>query len=766
LRPIAEALDFIHHKGYIHRDVKPANILFDGHKHPFLSDFGVAKVLAGGQTDRQGLTGVGMVIGTPEYMAPELVMGEPSDGRIDQYALSIAVYEVLSGRVPFVGPSGPAVLVKQTNETAPALREIRQTISQTLSDAVARGMAKKPADRFMNCVTFANAVLAGLDQPAARTSKPTLSVTTSKPSAETPRATSTAPITATTQRTQIRSRKGLVAVAGGASILLVAAAAGFWMLNRSAAPNPLEQPIVPQQVAANDPKPPDPIPDIIKPPSEAPKFNTKPGRPNQNKAGGKGKSQAKTVISPPKTSEAPTPTKIDDVRILPARVNLIAGGAKQVVTVEVDRSGTGPIIVELQSNAGATITPSSRSLATGFNEARFEIVATGQLQSQTAEITVAIRGADSPRIERLPVTVTRLDFHVTPIITGSLVMQPGDARDVKLTIDRSAGYRGPIQLSVEGSSAVDPSSVVSLGRDEVSATMRVRAKRNSPTGESTVTIKATATELSIVNLATVPLHIYRPPSIIATLGKSSMPITAIAMHGEYNGTLKILVGGEDGSVQSWYRPDPKRHPNDFKWGWSQTHHKKAVSALAFSPDGRQAVSGSVDGTVALWDMHTKNEMMRTFNGNGEWHKTAVVGVYFQPRGPLPKEFGFSAMLDKAAPVSISNDAGILWDDASPGGSGVPKSFTVGSRQRLARFDGETALRETVPRSKVSYGGGRALAIDGTGQLHLRHTGSNSLQAGFPWKPDGDVVRAAVLSADGSCMLIGHNSGMLKLWKLP
>src|SRR5262249_46080616 len=74
LGAVAGALDYVHAQGYVHRDVKPANILFDGDGHAFLSDFGVAKVLsssaaAGGS--RTAMTGAGMVLGTPEYMAPE-----------------------------------------------------------------------------------------------------------------------------------------------------------------------------------------------------------------------------------------------------------------------------------------------------------------------------------------------------------------------------------------------------------------------------------------------------------------------------------------------------------------------------------------------------------------------------------------------------------------------------------------------------------------------------------------------------------------------
>ena len=97
------SLDFIHKEGYVHRDVKPANILFDSHGNAYLSDFGIAKVLAADQDMKQSvsLTGTGVVLGTPAYMGPEFVMGLPYDGRVDQYALAVTVFEIMAGRTPF-----------------------------------------------------------------------------------------------------------------------------------------------------------------------------------------------------------------------------------------------------------------------------------------------------------------------------------------------------------------------------------------------------------------------------------------------------------------------------------------------------------------------------------------------------------------------------------------------------------------------------------------------------------------------------------------
>jgi len=101
LLPIAEALDYAHSQNVIHRDVKPSNILLTERGQPMLTDFGVAKVLEEEATI--DLTGTGMGVGTPEYMAPEQFQGKAIDGRADIYSLGIVFFETLTHRFPYVG---------------------------------------------------------------------------------------------------------------------------------------------------------------------------------------------------------------------------------------------------------------------------------------------------------------------------------------------------------------------------------------------------------------------------------------------------------------------------------------------------------------------------------------------------------------------------------------------------------------------------------------------------------------------------------------
>ena len=163
LPPVAKALDFAHQMQVVHRDVKPANILFDEHDNAFLSDFGLTKMMYGepdeGAADE---TGAGLVVGTPNFVAPEIVLGRDYDGRADQYSLAITVYNALIGTPPMLGKSPSATMVNQTRRVLPLLNEIRKAVPAATAAAVARALLKKPEERFASCVEFADAAIAGL----------------------------------------------------------------------------------------------------------------------------------------------------------------------------------------------------------------------------------------------------------------------------------------------------------------------------------------------------------------------------------------------------------------------------------------------------------------------------------------------------------------------------------------------------------------------------------------------------------------------------
>jgi serine/threonine-protein kinase len=174
LSEIAKALDFVHGQKHIHRDVKPANILFDRHGNAYLGDFGIIKALATEEADWRGnsLTAPGFLVGTPNYVAPEIVMGRPFDGRADQYSLAMTVHEALNGVNCMEGPTPSATVVNQTMVVPPALTELISGIPSAMSDAILRGLAKDPDGRYPSCATLAREILSAIpasDAPEAAT---------------------------------------------------------------------------------------------------------------------------------------------------------------------------------------------------------------------------------------------------------------------------------------------------------------------------------------------------------------------------------------------------------------------------------------------------------------------------------------------------------------------------------------------------------------------------------------------------------------------
>ena len=153
---VAEALDFAHSKGIVHRDVKPANIiLLDGGRAK-ITDFGIAKIASG----TANLTTTGQFLGTPNYMAPEQIKGAPVDGRTDIFSLGICLYECLTKRKPFGGDSLTSISYKIVHEPFPPLHEINPQIPDGYEDVVAMALAKEPAKRYQRGREFAIAVRA------------------------------------------------------------------------------------------------------------------------------------------------------------------------------------------------------------------------------------------------------------------------------------------------------------------------------------------------------------------------------------------------------------------------------------------------------------------------------------------------------------------------------------------------------------------------------------------------------------------------------
>jgi serine/threonine-protein kinase len=153
---VGAGLDYAHREGFVHRDVKPENILFaDG--HALLADFGVARASCG--DDGELVTGAGVALGTPEYMSPEQASGEPAvDARSDVYSLACVLYEMLTGAPPLRGDTPRATMAKQVTEVPRAVRVLRPELSVAVGEAISRALAKNPAHRFRTVADFTAAL--------------------------------------------------------------------------------------------------------------------------------------------------------------------------------------------------------------------------------------------------------------------------------------------------------------------------------------------------------------------------------------------------------------------------------------------------------------------------------------------------------------------------------------------------------------------------------------------------------------------------------
>ncbi len=217
LTGVANALQYAHESGVVHRDVKPGNILLTSRSlqiipgqtipldfEPVLTDFGLVRIL---NSNRQ--TTVGATAGTPAYMSPEQAMGLPTDGRTDIYSLGIVLYEMLSGNVPFDGETTMSVLLKHLNEAPAPI----PGLSPALQAVLDRALAKTADDRFDTPKEFAAAFEASLEETSDATTL--LSATRLSPSVKTERTDTPPPKPRSFWRLALLAG-GLLAVAGAA----------------------------------------------------------------------------------------------------------------------------------------------------------------------------------------------------------------------------------------------------------------------------------------------------------------------------------------------------------------------------------------------------------------------------------------------------------------------------------------------------------------------------------------------------------------------
>jgi serine/threonine protein kinase len=171
---VADALDFLHRQGSLHRDVKPANILFDERGHAILSDFGIATAMGRADPDapteevRQELTVVGTFVGSPAYAPPEAIdrLLTPA---YDQYSLATVAYLAIAGELPFTGQTNEAILIAKEKSDPARLKgkKLKGELSRNTEKAIMKALSRNPADRFESCQDFVKAFAGDSNAPQA-----------------------------------------------------------------------------------------------------------------------------------------------------------------------------------------------------------------------------------------------------------------------------------------------------------------------------------------------------------------------------------------------------------------------------------------------------------------------------------------------------------------------------------------------------------------------------------------------------------------------
>lgn len=236
-KQLANALAFAHSKGYIHRDIKPDNILFRHDGSVVLTDFGIAKA----HDSSTQMTATGAVIGTPHYMSPEQAQGQELDHRADIYSIGVVLYEMLTGSVPFSGNSALSIGIKHLKEPVPSL-PANLIQYQPLINKV---LAKNPDDRFQSGEDLAHA-LENFIEPGSDTSVTAANTIVTPSATPTIQSKQTATIVQTQatkqhppeKKSSVSTVMALLVVAG------IAAGGGYWYLNQEKTVAPSTRPVL------------------------------------------------------------------------------------------------------------------------------------------------------------------------------------------------------------------------------------------------------------------------------------------------------------------------------------------------------------------------------------------------------------------------------------------------------------------------------------------------------------------------------------------